>query len=81
VTTKEDVRLVALSAMLPNYADIASFLRVDPAQGLFHFDDAFRPVPLRQQYIGVKGKLSKRSETMNEIIYEKVVRKADTTQV
>lgn len=38
-TTQEEVRLVGLSATLPNYADVATFLRVDPAQGLFFFDN------------------------------------------
>jgi replicative superfamily II helicase len=33
------VRLVALSATLPNYEDVATFLRVNPAKGLFFFDN------------------------------------------
>ena len=41
----EQVRLVALSATLPNYQDVATFLRVDPSKGLFFFDS--RCVPLR----------------------------------
>ena len=35
--TQEDVRLIGLSATLPNYEDVATFLRVDPAKGLFYF--------------------------------------------
>ena len=38
------VRLVALSATLPNYEDVATFLRVDPAKGLFFFDNRFDAV-------------------------------------
>ena len=37
--TQEEVRLVGLSATLPNYEDVATFLRVDPAKGLFYFDN------------------------------------------
>lgn len=37
--TQEDVRLIGLSATLPNYEDVATCLRVDPAKGLFYFDN------------------------------------------
>ena len=40
-TTQEDVRLLGLSATLPNYEDVATFLRVDPAKGLFFFDNRY----------------------------------------
>lgn len=39
--TQEDVRLIGLSATLPNYEDVATCLRVDPAKGLFYFDNRF----------------------------------------
>ena len=55
-STQEHVRLVGLSATLPNYEDVATFLRVDTAKGLFFFDNSFRPVPLEQQYVGVTEK-------------------------
>ena len=54
--TQEVIRLVGLSATLPNYADIATFLRVDPKKGLFHFDSTFRPCPLKQEFIDVTEK-------------------------
>ena len=50
------IRLVGLSATLPNYEDVATFLRVDPSKGLFFFDNSFRPIPLEQSYIGVTEK-------------------------
>jgi pre-mRNA-splicing helicase BRR2 len=50
------VRLVGLSATLPNYEDVATFLRVDSSKGLFFFDNSFRPVPLEQTYIGITEK-------------------------
>ena len=54
--TQELVRLVGLSATLPNYEDVATFMRVNPTKGLYFFDNSFRPVPLEQQYIGVTEK-------------------------
>ena len=45
-STAEPVRIVALSATLPNYEDVAAFLRVNPKTGLFYFDYTYRPVPL-----------------------------------
>merc|ERR550514_2177378 len=44
--TQEAIRIVALSATLPNYTDVAIFLRVDPEKGLFVFGNHYRPVPL-----------------------------------
>jgi len=38
-TTQEDVRLLGLSATLPNYQDVATFLRVNLKTGLFYFDN------------------------------------------
>lgn len=49
------IRIVGLSATLPNYIDVAEFLRVNPQRGLFFFDSSFRPVPLGQVFMGVKG--------------------------
>lgn len=72
--TGEPVRLVGLSATLPNYRDVGSFLRVDPIHGLFHFDGTFRPCPLKQEFIGVTDKKAiKQLKTMNDICYTKVL--------
>lgn len=81
-STQDNVRLVGLSATLPNYQDVAAFLRVDPVKGLFFFDNSFRPVPLQQQYIGITEKKAlKRFQLMNEICYEKVLQQAGKNQV
>ena len=73
--TQDLIRLVGLSATLPNHEDVASFLRVKqegPGKGLFHFDNSYRPVPLAQQYIGVSIKKPlQRFQLMNEICYNK----------
>lgn len=55
-STQEPIRLVGLSATLPNYEDVAAFLRVNGDKGLFFFDNSFRPVPLEQTYIGISEK-------------------------
>ncbi|XP_038143230.1 U5 small nuclear ribonucleoprotein 200 kDa helicase-like [Cyprinodon tularosa] len=80
--TQEDVRLIGLSATLPNYEDVATCLRVDPAKGLFYFDNSFRPVPLEQTYVGITEKKAiKRFQIMNEIVYEKIMEHAGKNQV
>ncbi len=47
-SSQQMCRIVGLSATLPNYADVATFLRVDPKVGLFFFGNEYRPVPLHQ---------------------------------
>ncbi|CAI2164952.1 17078_t:CDS:2 [Funneliformis geosporum] len=80
--TQEMIRLVGLSATLPNYGDVATFLRVDPKKGLFHFDSTFRPCPLKQEFIGVTEKKAiKRFQVMNEVTYQKVIDQAGKNQV
>lgn len=55
-STQSLIRIVGLSATLPNFVDVADFLKVNRMAGLFYFDASFRPVPLEQHFIGVKGK-------------------------
>ncbi|GAB0200183.1 U5 small nuclear ribonucleoprotein 200 kDa helicase [Grus japonensis] len=65
--TQEDVRLIGLSATLPNYEDVAMFL--------------FRPVPLEQTYVGITEKKAiKRFQIMNEVVYEKIMEHAGKDQ-
>jgi pre-mRNA-splicing helicase BRR2 len=81
-TTKDFIRLVGLSATLPNYEDVALFLRVDLNKGLFYFDNSYRPVPLSQQYVGITVKKPlQRFQLMNDICYEKVMGVAGKHQV
>ncbi|PVH88595.1 Sec63-domain-containing protein [Cadophora sp. DSE1049] len=79
--TGDPVRLVGLSATLPNYRDVASFLRVDPLKGMFHFDGSYRPCPLRQEFIGITEKKAiKQLKTMNDITYTKVLEHVGTNR-
>lgn len=68
------IRIVGLSATLPNYVDVADFLRVNRWQGLFYFDSSFRPVPLEQHFLGVKGKAGSQQARANldKACFEKV---------
>jgi activating signal cointegrator complex subunit 3 len=67
------IRIVGLSATLPNYVDVARFLRVNLHQGLFFFDSRFRPVPLAQTFVGVKAtNRNQQMRDMEEVCYEKV---------
>lgn len=62
------IRIVGLSATLPNYMDVAKFLRVNPFLGLFFFDARFRPVPLGMTFVGVKTlNRIQRLADMNEV--------------
>lgn len=80
--THDYVRLVGLSATLPNYQDVAEFLRVDKSKGLFYFDATYRPCGLQQQFIGITEKKAiKRYQVMNEVCYEKVLDNAGRNQV
>lgn len=80
--TRENCRLVGLSATLPNYQDVGTFLRVDPNKYIFKFDNSYRPVPLEQEYIGITEKKAlKRYQAMNEVVYDKVMEYAGKSQV
>jgi pre-mRNA-splicing helicase BRR2 len=81
-TSQEMVRIVGLSATLPNFEDVAAFIRVKPETGLFYFDGSYRPCPLEQTYIGItERKPLQRFKLMNEIVYEKVMHHAGTNQM
>eukprot|EP00924_Labyrinthula_sp_SR-Ha-C_P002989 augustus_masked-scaffold_58-processed-gene-0.6-mRNA-1 protein AED:0.04 eAED:0.07 QI:0/-1/0/1/-1/1/1/0/2254 len=68
------IRLLGLSATLPNYQDVATLLRVDKEHGyLFYFDGSFRPVPLNQVFIGItQRKALKQLQVLNKVCFEKV---------
>ncbi|KAH9840433.1 Sec63 Brl domain [Teratosphaeria destructans] len=72
--TGDPVRIVGLSATLPNYRDVATFLRVDVSKDLHYFDGSFRPCPLKQEFVGVTDKKAiKQLKTMNDVCYNKVL--------
>lgn len=73
-STQSLIRIVGLSATLPNYIDVADFLKVNRMSGLFYFDASFRPVPLEQHFIGVKGKPGSKTsrENIDATTFEKL---------
>jgi antiviral helicase SLH1 len=73
-STQSLIRIVGLSATLPNYVDVADFLKVNRMAGLFYFDQSFRPVPLEQHFIGVKGKAGSKTsrDNVDKVCFEKV---------
>ncbi|KTW29425.1 hypothetical protein T552_01377 [Pneumocystis carinii B80] len=80
--TFEPIRLIGLSATLPNYVDVATFLKVDLKQGLFYFDNSYRPCPLKQEYIGITEKKAiKKLQVINDVTYEKVIEQTRKFQV
>lgn len=74
-STQSLIRIVGLSATLPNYVDVADFLRVNKMAGMFYFDASFRPVPLEQHFIGAKGKAgtAKSRENIDQVAFDKVM--------
>ncbi len=73
-STQSLIRIVGLSATLPNYVDVADFLKVNRMAGLFYFDASFRPVPLEQHFIGVRGKAGTKvsRENIDRTVFEKL---------
>ncbi|MEQ2177417.1 activating signal cointegrator 1 complex subunit, partial [Xenoophorus captivus] len=73
-STQSMIRILGLSATLPNYLDVAAFLHVNPYIGLFYFDSRFRPVPLGQTFVGIKttNKIQQIHD-MEEVCYDKVL--------
>ena len=68
------IRFVGLSATLPNYYDVADFLRVK--EGLFTFDSSYRATPLTMKFYGLNERVAydiyKRLE--NDLVYEQVIK-------
>ena len=73
------IRIVGLSATLPNYVDVADFLGVNRWRGLFYFGSSFRPVPLEQHFVGVRGKNGSALARghLDRVVYEKVLALAE----
>ena len=73
-TSQSMIRIVGLSATLPNYQDVAQFLGVNAETGLFYFDATYRPVPLETSFVGVTEKsFFARQSVMDEVCYQKVL--------
>ncbi|WFD36018.1 RNA helicase [Malassezia cuniculi] len=78
-STQSMIRIVGLSATLPNYVDVAEFLGVNLYRGMYYFGGAFRPVPLEQHFIGVRGKSGTAAArgNLDRVVYEKILALAE----
>ncbi|KAJ1844874.1 Pre-mRNA splicing, partial [Coemansia sp. RSA 2703] len=71
---RQGVRLVGLSATLPNHDDVAAFLRA-PSEAVFRFDGSFRPCPLALDVVGLTdASAARRMQRMDDVCYAKVAR-------
>lgn len=71
LSSQSIIRIVALSATLPGYLDVANFLKVNPMTGLFFFDNRYRSVPLTMTFIGMKQKND--NDGMDTICFNKIL--------
>lgn len=74
-STQLMIRVVGLSATLPNYMDVADFLGVNRNIGMFYFDQLFRPCPLQQELVGVRGKAGSKTarENIDRVSYARLI--------
>ena len=72
---QKPIRLVGLSATLPNYMDVAEFIAAD-SDGIFAFDASYRPTPLKCSFYGIKemGNAQRGNNIMNELILDNLTR-------
>lgn len=72
--SQSTIRIIGLSATLPNHVDVARFLNV-PEGHYYKFDGEYRPVPLEMRFIGVKDVASSEESMhlMLEACYDKVL--------
>ncbi|CDR95380.1 hypothetical protein BBBOND_0205380 [Babesia bigemina] len=69
-STQVTRRIVAISATLPNWHDVAEFLRVQP-ENAYYFGREYRHVPLEQIFYGVKDRDP--SSVMLDICFEHMI--------
>ncbi|SIO73240.1 Sec63 Brl domain [Babesia microti strain RI] len=62
-------RLIGISATLPNWEDVGTFLRA-PKKNLFYFDESYRPVPLEQLFYGVKSVGNQHNNTVEHTMHD-----------
>ena len=69
------IRVVGLSATLPNHRDVAAFLGAPSGSGVFHFDARYRPVPLDMTFVGISTRnIQQQRQQMDDVAYDIVSR-------
>ncbi|KAL7066579.1 DEAD/DEAH box helicase family protein [Cryptosporidium serpentis] len=77
--TQSKVRLVGLSATLPNWMDFAEFLHVSKEHA-YYFDLKFRPVPLENTIIGIYDPVKNHSHKATKNINNNLKENTDLPQ-
>ncbi|KAJ1446965.1 Sec63 Brl domain-containing protein [Pelagophyceae sp. CCMP2097] len=76
-STQSSIRLVGLSATLPNYLDVAEFLGCSD-DSCFFFGPEYRPVPLQQTFTGItETKRLRAAAKLDELAYFKALDNVD----
>jgi len=72
---QKPIRIVGLSATLPNYQDVAEFIGADK-EGTIYFDSSYRPTPLKCGFYGIKetSNTKRANNIMNDIIFTNLKR-------
>ena len=72
---QKPIRILGLSATLPNYLDVAEFIGAD-SEGVFAFDASYRPTPLKCSFYGIKelGNAQRGNNIMNDLIMDDLAR-------
>eukprot|EP00768_Dysnectes_brevis_P004185 gnl/Dysnectes_brevis/2987_a3680_779.p1 GENE.gnl/Dysnectes_brevis/2987_a3680_779~~gnl/Dysnectes_brevis/2987_a3680_779.p1 ORF type:complete len:2302 (-),score=441.14 gnl/Dysnectes_brevis/2987_a3680_779:144-6620(-) len=65
--SQRPLRVVGISATVPNYTDVARFLRVPLDKGCLVFGPEYRPCPLGQTFIGLREKVSAAEGEFGEV--------------
>lgn len=75
IKNQKPIRIVGLSATLPNYEEVGDFIGADPT-AIFAFDSSYRPTPLKCSFYGIKesGNAARANNIMNDVIFENLVR-------
>jgi replicative superfamily II helicase len=75
IKLQKPIRIVGLSATLPNYEDVARFIEAGK-DGTFYFDASYRPTPLKCGFYGIKnlGNADRANNLMNDVIFHNLVR-------
>eukprot|EP00835_Amoeboradix_gromovi_P000966 NODE_37_length_31305_cov_0.348939.p2 type:complete len:1287 gc:universal NODE_37_length_31305_cov_0.348939:13388-9528(-) len=74
-SSQQIIRMVGLSATVPNHFDVADFIKADYRKGLLVFDNNYRPVPLTQHILSVnyKQKDFKCKMATSRAVFDKIV--------
>lgn len=70
---KDRTRIIALSATVPNYEDVAAWLQV-PSSGIFRYGEEFRPITLETRFLTYQEgeSFEEDRQTQNDLVLEQI---------